>query len=182
MKRYALLLLQSAVALTLAAAPAGAQENHRAEIGLLYERFESGAQGQFTDFGMDGFNGVLAIYLLRWFAFKAEVGGTWGRPSGILASLYSYHFGVQLAWRGGLPVIPWVHLLAGRSRIKFDVNTPEAFSIHDNTFSWVAGGGLDLPFHRHWLFRLAELSYVRTHFNNQTQNNWRIKSGFLFRW
>ncbi|MCL6566888.1 MAG: porin family protein [Acidobacteriia bacterium] len=170
------------IVLACAALPTAAQPSHRAEVGVLYERFEAGAQTPFDDFGMDGFGGVLTVYLLRWFAFKAEVGGSWGRPAGVLASLYSYHFGIQLAWRERWPLIPWLHLLGGRSRIKFDVDTPEAFSVHDNTDSWVLGGGVDVPFHRHWVFRLAELSYVRTAFNDQTQNNWRIKSGFLFRW
>lgn len=169
--------------LTVLALPAAAQEElYRAEVGLLFERLEARKHGEFGNFGMDGFNAVLAIYGTRWLAFKADVGGTWGRPKGVLASLYGYHFGAQVARRTDSPWTPWAHALVGRKRIKFDVDTPEAFSVIDQSVSYIFGGGVDYQFHSHWTLRLAEVSYLQTRFGDTPQHNVRLKAGFVFRW
>jgi hypothetical protein len=54
----------------------------------------------------------------------------------------------------------------------------------DTAFAFDLGGGVDIPFHRHFQIRPAEFDYLLTDFQNQfnkgVQNNWRYMAGLNF--
>jgi len=168
----------------LVASQAAAQdEHHRAEFGILYEHLgvKSHPLSEDRSFGLDGINIGVAWYLTSWVAVKGEVGGQWGRPFDVLTSMYSYLFGLQVAWQNPTPWLPWAHFLVGAHRFKFDVDIPGAFSIRENTLAMVTGGGLDVRFRRWLAYRPIEVSHVFTTFGDESQNNWRLKSGLILR-
>jgi outer membrane protein OmpA-like peptidoglycan-associated protein len=106
-----------------------------------------------------GFGATLTYKFLPWFGVTGDIGGVFGSHESTPferfdhASFYNISAGPQFTYHIH-HVSPFAEFLAGGHRL-----TPELFHPND-VFGFMAGGGVDLNFSRHFAFRLIHADYV----------------------
>src|SRR5215204_2659136 len=161
---------------------AEAQELRRAEIfaGYSYLGFDSGGAREH----LHGFEAAATGYVNDYFGvtggvsghFDSRGAGTCTPPELCLPapgrefSFYNFHGGIQLKARGRR-LSPFARALAGGSRLKVDVGAFQAF--RESSFSFAAGGGLDLRVGGRVSLRLTQVEYLQTRFAGSRQDNVR---------
>jgi hypothetical protein len=77
---------------------------------------------------------------------------------------------------------PFGHLLAGFANARFSTSTTGfSFNQSDTGFAAVLGGGLDVRVGSRFDIRIIQLDYNPIHLGGETQNNFRIGAGIVFR-
>jgi hypothetical protein len=141
-----------------------------------------------TTFNMNGGVGQIAVYPTSWFGIVGEVSGNAvGHITGLGGSggtLYSYMGGPRLSFRHG-PLQPYVQGLFGLGQLDSTLQTRIGAS-SSTAYAMAIGGGLDLKLSRHFAVRAIQGDYFLTRFTNPlnarfTQNNFRLSTGFVFR-
>src|SRR5262249_32267556 len=126
-----------------------------------------------------------AYRVTNWFAGVADFGGSAngniGR-SGASAPLSTYLFGPRVSYRHFRRITPFGQVLFGTGRTNA---TAFGNSGSQNAFAMTTGGGLDYKFTQHWAVRPLQVEYLLTRFQegtagNQTQNNLRVSTGFVY--
>jgi opacity protein-like surface antigen len=126
-----------------------------------------------------GGSGSLAYNFNNWLGAVADIGGykLSGTPGASL-NIVSYTFGPRISFRHDR-FTPFAQILLGGARASASVNGGGGGS--ENTFSMLAGGGLDIKLSQHFGVRLPQIEYFMTRFGSQTQNNVRISAGIVIR-
>ena len=97
--------------------------------------------------------------------------------------MYTYIFGPRITLSGSRRMIPFVQILLGGGRLNASSTGVKA---GENGFVMATGGGLDVPFHRHFAVRVVQAEYLLTRFNSvhgspAKQSSVRISAGVVIR-
>lgn len=140
----------------------------------------------FAGSGTNGFNAAVEGRLNKWFGVVADFGGQFTNTETIESreniKSYSYVFGPQFSIAGNRRVKPFGCVLFGGSHLRTRaVESGQMFEFSDNSFTVVAGGGLDVRVNKTIAVRALQADYVRTKFFGATQNKGRLSFGIVFR-
>jgi outer membrane immunogenic protein len=184
------LLIFGLCAGTCFAPAAGAQsDSSKLELGVDYNYVRAnGPPGGCGCFSMNGGNIWAAYNLTRNFSAVAEFSGQHaGNIAGLGEdlTLFSYLFGPRYTLRASDRWLPFAQVLVGGAHASGTYEpTLTGASGSYNSFSLVAGGGLDISLTHRVAIRAFEGDYYLTRFPNGVngrQNNLRISAGFIFR-
>ncbi len=106
-----------------------------------------------------------------------------GFQPGLNSTMYTYIFGPRITLSGSRRMIPFVQILLGGGRLNASSTGVKA---GENGFVMATGGGLDVPFHRHFAVRVVQAEYLLTRFNSvhgspAKQSSVRISAGVVIR-
>jgi len=158
-----------------------AQESPKAELfgGYSYLRADAGGEGV----NLNGWNASIAVNPNRWFGLVADFSGHYGSPFDVDTSVHSFLFGPRVSYRKHGTVTPFAHALFGATHIKVTTNVAGAkLTESDTAFALALGGGIDVKLRPSVALRLIQADYLLTRFGEETQNNVRLSTGFVFRW
>lgn len=205
MKRKALYL--AAVILCCAPAIHAQDDFRRVEVfgGYSYLRADlSDDQSLLTGASenLHGFHAQVAGNLNRYFSIAGDISGHYknldtetfvGIPEVRLrsanASLYTFLGGPQVKARNKRATL-FAHALFGAARANLKVvvedlipgnNFGGTFTESETKFAFALGGGVDVSVSDRIAIRAVQADYLRTHFAEQTQNNFRLSVGVVFK-
>ena len=114
-------------------------------------------------------------------ALAADFSDTSGSFHGADTHLKTYLFGPQLRFPG--PISPFAHFLVGGAHesTSSGIGPLITSSPTSNAFATAVGGGLDLKVLPLLSVRPIQVDYLLTHFNSNTQNQFRYSAGILLR-
>jgi hypothetical protein len=130
----------------------------------------------------NGWNVGGAFKVLGPLALAADYSDTSGSFQGANTHLKTYLFGPQLRFPG--PISPFAHFLIGgahESTTAFTSGPITSASPTRNAFATALGGGLDLKLLPLLSVRPIQIDYLLTHFNSNTQNQFRYSAGIVVR-
>lgn len=170
-------------------APAALAQDYKLEAGVDYNYVRAnGPPGGCGCFSMNGGNVWVGYHLTDSFSVVAEFSGQHAgniNGSGEDLTLFSYLFGPRYTLRKSERWLPFGQVLLGGAHASGSFEpSPEGGSGSFNSFSAVAGGGLDIAATRHVAIRAIEADYYLTRFPNGVnshQNNLRISAGLVLR-
>jgi hypothetical protein len=191
-----------------------AQETPSVEVsgGYSYVRFDGVGN-------LHGWNGSVAGNINDWLGIVGDFGGTYGSIGARVAvgipipggngglsagdvfpapqfefgsdiSLYTFLVGPRFSYRRSERATPFVHVLIGGVRARFEttvrIATPAgtttiSAAASDNGPGAVFGGGLDLKLSRRLALRVIQADYLLTGLGDSAQSNARISAGLVFR-
>ena len=164
-----------------------AQENaSKINIFAGYSYIQSyPSTSSFDSFHLNGGSASGAYNITNWLAGVADFGGYANGNIGRTASsatLSTYLFGPRVSYRHFRRITPFGQVLFGAGRTNASAF---ASSGSQNAFAMTAGGGVDYKFTQHWSVRPLQVEYLLTRFEegtagNQTQNNLRVSTGFVY--
>ena len=130
---------------------------------------------------LNGWNIGGAFKVLGPLALAADYSDTSGSFQGANTHLKTYLIGPQLRFPG--PISPFAHFLIGGAHESTDsANGPIiTASPTRNAFATALGGGLDLKLLPLLSVRPIQIDYLLTHFNSNTQNQFRYSAGIVVR-
>jgi len=185
----AVLILCGLAAFMLFATAAAAQGDRPLfQLGVDYNYVRAnGPPGECGCFSMNGGNIWAAYSFTHSFSAVAEFSGQHAsniNSTGEDLTLFSYLFGPRYTLRKFDRWLPFGQVLLGGAHASgtFQPSLSGASGSY-NSFSLVAGGGLDVSVTQHIGIRAFEADYYLTHFPNSVngrQNNLRIAAGLLF--
>jgi hypothetical protein len=111
----------------------------------------------------------------------ADFSDTSGSFHGADTHLKTYLFGPQVRFPG--PISPFAHFLVGGAHESTSsaVGVVTTSSPTQNAFATALGGGLDLKLLPLLSVRPIQIDYLLTHFNSNTQNQFRYSAGVVIR-
>ena len=148
--------------------------------GFSHDRVDIGGGS-----GREGFNGVegaITGNLSRYFGLKGDYSFHRKDFNGSTVDLHTLVGGVEI--KDNAPetkVKPFAHALVGFQHARFNTSGITGFTDTDNGFAAVIGGGLDFRVSPRVDFRAIQFDYNPTHFSANTQHNFRIGVGIIFR-
>ena len=153
--------------------------------GYSYLQANPGVTGV-DSFHLHGGNASLAYNLTNWLGGVADFGGyTNGNILNTRASgtVSTYLFGPRVSYRHYSRVTPFGQVLVGAAH-----SNARAFATANtqNALAMTAGGGVDYKLFDRFAIRPFQAEYLMTRFaegtlGTRTQNNFRLSTGFLFR-
>jgi hypothetical protein len=201
------------VAVLLLGLAAWSQDHPKAEISIDYSYahfaaidFTTKNSEFFRAYNLNGGGGSAVWDLSRLIGLKAEFQGYASQtrrvvlppgnpfiPQGAVASvqgnLFTYMFGPQVGKRYGI-FRPYAHALVGGAHSNVYGHAWNLLNItsvsktpSNNAFAADAGAGFDIVVGQHFAIRPAEVSYLRSDFNNhltRNQNSFRYLGGVVF--
>lgn len=161
-----------------------AQEYNKAEAfgGFQYTSFDT---FNIQRSNLMGWDAQVTDYLNKPFGLTGDVSGSYGSPNvgGFTTPLRTYTFLFGPTFRAPLSKsTPFVHALFGYGHIS---NSGGAYS--SSGFAYELGGGFDIAVARSFSYRVVQLDYYATKFNDPTssgndkQNHFRIATGIVFK-
>jgi opacity protein-like surface antigen len=194
-------LLMAAFIIACAAPFASAQtasgDYNKLDVGVLFSHnrvdtgFDDPSQNFITE--REGFNGVegfakgnLSRYvgLVGDYSFhRKSFGDTVGTTNvGVDVDLHTLMGGVEFKDNSTeTKVKPFGRLLAGFQHARANVSGVNGFDENDNGFSAAVGGGVDFRVNPRVDIRAVQLDYNPTRFGGETQHNFRVGVGVIFR-
>jgi hypothetical protein len=168
-------VFQLMAGMALLTASAGAQEVPRLQFfgGYSYTRFDSSTFGFSSGTNLNGWNAAISGNLIRGLGATAELTGQYGYHM----NLRDFAVGPQFLFPHGR-MLYFAHLLVGKGRTFVN----EGGGVGDTQRAYLLGGGVDMPFRRRFDIRLVQADYVRTELLGQTQDNFRVSVGLVYRW
>lgn len=129
----------------------------------------------------NGWNVGGAFKVLGPLAVAADFSDTSGSFQGAHTRLKTYLAGPQLRFPG--PISPFAHFLVGGAHeaTSSAVGLVTISSPTQNAFATTLGGGLDLKVLPFISVRPIQIDYLLTHFNSNTQNQFRYSGGIVLR-
>ena|SRR5258708_18172337 len=139
---------------------------------------------------LNGWNSSLAFNFNRTFGIVGDFSGHYGSSGRSIAissnsfnvstKTHTFLFGPQVSFRTAR-VTPFAHVLVGAAHIS-DIlaNSSPTFSPSSTAFATALGGGLDYTFTRKLAWRVQG-DYLQTRFFSDTQHNFRLSTGPVFR-
>jgi hypothetical protein len=131
---------------------------------------------------LNGWNVGGAFKVLGPLALKADFADTSGSFQGANTHLKTYLVGPQLRFPG--PISPFAHFLIGGAHESTTTATSGPITTTSptrNAFATALGGGLDLKVFPFISVRPIQIDYLFTHFNSNTQNQFRYSAGVVLR-
>ena len=130
---------------------------------------------------LNGWNVGGAFKVLGPLALKADFADTSGSFRGANTHLKTYLIGPQLRFPG--PISPFAHFLIGGAHESTDTANGPIITAGPtrNAFATTLGGGLDLKVLPFISLRPIQIDYLLTHFNSNTQNQFRYSAGIVLR-
>jgi len=164
-----------------------AQEtSHKVDVFAGYSYINANpSTSSFDTFHLNGGSVSGAYNFTNWLGAVADFGvyanGNIGR-TGASSTLSTYLFGPRVSYRHYRRITPFGQVLFGTARTNA---TAFETSGSQNAFALTAGGGVDYKFAEHWRIRPLQVEYLMTRFSegttgNQTQNNLRVSTGFVY--
>jgi len=159
-----------------------------------------------NDFNCAGGGGTIAYNVSSLFGLAMDLGGckifgnTLGLGEKISGSQFTYLFGPRITIRTASPFRPFFELGFGgdRASVKCQSSATSCLtaagsgSYSRNAFALAVGGGFDIQINKKFSLRPIQAEYLYTRFgnacaasvcnNNNNQNNFRLKSGFVVGW
>src|SRR5713101_6060431 len=122
-----------------------------------------------------------ALKVLGPLALAADYSDTSGSFQGANTHLKTYLIGPQLRFPG--PISPFAHFLIGGAHESTTSSTGPLITASPtrNAFATTLGGGLDLKVLPFISLRPVQIDYLLTHFNSNTQNQFRYSAGIVLR-
>src|ERR1700722_9757712 len=119
------------------------------------------------NFNLSGGSASLAYRIRDCFTVVGDVGAyRFGPlPFGITSTMYTYLFGPRFTLRKYKRLTPFGQMLLGGGRLNASSNGIQA---GENGFALAIGGGLDVPFRRHFAIRVVQVEYLLTRFHGET--------------
>jgi peptidoglycan-associated lipoprotein len=163
-----------------------AQDTPKVDIfaGYSYVRENPSTNGA-SGFNLHGGSASIAYNANHWLSGVADFGGYHGNNllgTGIDGTVSTYLFGPRVAYRHYERVTPFAQVLFGVAHAS---GSGFGVSSSDNAFAMTVGGGVDVKLTHRFSWRPAQVEYLMTRFSetgtsNQTQNNLRASTGFVF--
>ena len=155
------------------------------ETSASYSFIRASAANAGGGFNLNGGSATVAYNFSDRFAVVADIGAYRfsGLPSGLTSTMYTYMFGPRVTFRRWSRVAPFAQVLLGGGRLNASAGGVDA---GENGLAMPAGGGLDVPLHRHFAIRVIQAEYLMTRFDrvdgsSATQNDVRISVGLVLR-
>ena len=148
--------------------------------GYAFARLAGAGPGR----NMNGAMGSFGWNARAWLQLVADTSYSVVTVSGTKNVLYGNHYGPRLFYRrrSRWGVTPFVEGLFGGTRADTTVSGVGGYSTSANSFSFKAGGGVDMRPSRHLEIRLIDVDYYRTSFGtNLHQNNYWASTGIVLR-
>lgn len=153
--------------------------------GYSYLQANPGVNGV-NSFHLNGGNANVAYNVTHWLSGVADFGGyTNGNilNTGNSGTLSTYLFGPRLSYRHYRRFTPFTQVLLGTAHAN---SNSFGTTGSQNAFAMTAGGGLDVKVLDHVAIRPFQAEYLMTRFGvgtlgTQTQNNFRVSTGFVVR-
>jgi Outer membrane protein beta-barrel domain len=173
--------------LLLSVIPAAAQDTHPYEFSAGYN-LRIFTQPNYARIGLNGAYASLDYTIFSRLSVIGEGTATY-RNQGLNGdiSIYSAMIGPQIyPFKHRRKFTPFAHVLFGEGYYRASYPPFGGFPAQDLSYSgltWEAGGGLDISHSSRWAIRLIEVDYAHTKFlgPNQSQANYRISVGFVYR-
>ena len=146
---------------------------------------------------LNGWNGSVAWNFNRTFGVVTDFSGHYGSPglpngvvstcviggtcvTGVNIKTHTLFLGPQFSFRTARAT-PFVHVLLGAAHTgETLIKTPPTFSTSDTAFAVALGGGLDYNFGHKFAWRV-QTDYLNTRFFSNTQHDFRLSTGPVFR-
>jgi hypothetical protein len=130
---------------------------------------------------LNGWNVGGAFKILGPLALAADYSDTSGSFQGADTHLKTYLIGPQFRFPG--PISPFAHFLIGGAHESTTSSIGPLITASPtlNAFATTLGGGLDLKVLPHISVRPIQIDYLLTHFNSNTQNQFRYSGGIVLR-
>ena len=145
-----------------------------AYVGFQYTRVSGSVAPNWT-----GGVGQFAYYPSKWLGVVGEVSGA-ADTDGRSSAMYTFMGGPRAMLRRGR-FEPYAQVLIGGSHFSNSGVQQGTGGASANSFAAAVGGGVDLKVVHHFAVRLVQVDYLFTHFGGATQNDFRVSSGFVFR-
>ena len=157
------------------------------------------------NFGVDrpslnGWNASLTGNVNRWLGVVGDFSGYYGSPSvnaatGVICAIppcplpvvsfdtkvHTFLLGPQVSFRTGR-FTPFAHALFGLGHTSVRIDNPFSTvgTLTNNAFAMALGGGVDINMTSRFALRVQP-DYLQTDFLHQTQKNFRISTGLVFK-
>ncbi len=159
--------------------------------GFSHNRVDIGDTGGFISEreGFNGFEVAVKGNVSRYVGLKGDYSfhrKTFSEPFGLTvvdidATLHNILGGVEIKDNNTeTKVKPFAHLLAGLAHVKLSSDFV-GVSESDSGFGAAVGGGIDIRLNRRVDFRAIQFDYNPTRIQGETQHNFRIGIGLVFR-
>jgi opacity protein-like surface antigen len=152
------------------------------EVAGNYQYVRINPGGGASGSNCQGFAGDAAANVNNWLGIAGDFGGckVTGLAAGTSGSQMNYLFGPRITYHGYGRFSPYFQTLMGGVH---DSASATGFpTATANSFGWTLGAGAQLSLTPHVSLRAIQFEYFMTHFGGQTQNNFRIESGLVYRW
>ena len=161
-------LMLHALGIFLFAIPLQAQS---IDASVSYSYFRLGGS---NGVNQNGVSGSLALNHL-WLGIVGDFGVYHATPSGVSLNTYTFLVGPRLTLRNPTHINPFVHGLAGGSRLSAGYGGTSTAS---NQFAFAFGGGVDIGMAPHIALR-PQVDYVGLRNSGQTTNCTRVSLGIV---
>jgi hypothetical protein len=164
----------------LICSPVMAQDSdHTGDVFIGYSYFN--AEGTPDRANLHGWNASANFNANDWLGFVADFAGNYGegQPGNVDINQHTFMFGPRISFRGNERVTPFVHALFGAAHESASIAGVQA---EDTAFAAAVGGGFDVYGSGSIGWRVIQADYFYTRFNSNSQDNWRVGTGILFRW
>jgi hypothetical protein len=155
------------------------------DVSGTYSFVRANAANAGGGFNLNGGSASLAFNFTDRFSAIADLGSYRfsALPAGITSTMYTYMVGPRVKLSKSGRLTPFVQFLVGGARLNASATGVGA---GENGLAMAIGGGLDVEFHRHFAFRVAQADYLLTRFDRvdgspATQNNIRLSTGIVIR-
>ena len=155
------------------------------EMSGNYSFIRARAANAGQSFNLNGGGAAFAYAHNDHFSSVVDVGAYHfvGFQPGLNSTMYAYMFGPRITFSSAGRVAPFAQILIGAGRLNASSTGVKA---GENGFVMAVGGGLDVPFHRHFAVRVVQAEYLLTRFNSVNgspaeQSSVRISAGIVVR-
>jgi len=157
-----------------------AQDVPKAEIFGGYSYAHAGTNLD-NSLNMNGWNVAVTGNINSWLGVVVDVAQHFGSTSSpdLDHELRSFMVGPQFAIRRHEKITPFFRGMIGDARIGQSSGDRRIY--HENCFSMILGGGIDIGVHPVVAIRVIQADYQMTMFSNDTQNDVRLSFGVVFR-
>jgi hypothetical protein len=160
----------------------------RYEVAGMYSYINFQPGDPFNSFNNNGGTGSFAYNATRWLGLTAE-GGSYGYQRDVngirtRGGAQTFLFGPRLNLRHFNYFVPFAEALIG----VFHGDGQLTGAGPQHSFALAAGGGVDVVFTKNFVWRFAQIDYLRTYASgpflngDYRQNNIRLGTGLVFRW
>ena len=168
MLRKMWLVLPVIVVGALSARAQGPGDKIEFSAGYSYMHF-----GSIPKVSLNGFELSGQYKLSDWLGIVADLGGEYGKVSGVSSRVYTYLFGPEVSWPPKR-ISPFVHFLGGGSHF-------DGGGFASKGFAWDVGAGVDYRLKGRLSWRIIQADILPTHLGGNEQHSTRVSTSIVFR-
>jgi len=180
---------------------AAAQDTPRFEVFGGYSYANASKNFGVDRPNLNGWNASFGVNANRWLGVVGDFSGYYGSPSISIATpvictippcprpsvsfdtkVHTFLLGPQVSFRMNHRITPFAHALfgVGHTSVHIDSTFSTVGTLSNNAFAMALGGGADINVTSRFAWRVQP-DYLQTDFLHQTQKNFRISTGPVFR-